>query len=228
MVASSASESIGNARDYGSCDVGMCLKYVRTWLEIGSREASAADAWHAAKYRHTDRNPPPGAPVFYLGGEYGHIALTVDDDGNIRSTDCTSSGDVSESDLDWPTRKWGHDYVGWTEDVNGVSIPYLRGSSGGSGGGSAWASGDVYSEKLHYGQKDSDSVRRLQYQLNGVSLDGGQELPITGNYLDDTDHEVRLWQEQVCEDPPDPAGESFLGPAQTAAMFPEPPYVIHE
>lgn len=92
--------------------------------------------------------------------------------------------------------------------------------------GSPYAGGDVWQDKLKYGQMDSDSVRRLQYQLNGVSLTGGQELPITGNYLDQTDHEVRLWQEQICGDTPDPAGASFLGPNQTARMFPTPPYVI--
>ena len=91
--------------------------------------------------------------------------------------------------------------------------------------GSPWAGGDVWVDKLHYGQMESDSVKRLQYQLNGVTLPGGQELPITGNYLEMTDHEVRLWQSQI-GDTPDPVNESFLGPKQAALMFPVPPYVI--
>lgn len=99
-------------------------------------------------------------------------------------------------------------------------------ASGGGTSGSPWASGDVWQDKLKFGQMDSDSVKRLQYQLNGVSLIGGQELPITGNYLELTDNEVRLWQAQICGDTPDPAGASFLGPNQTARMFPVPPYVI--
>lgn len=231
MVASSADEAVGNAKAQTSCEVGMCLKIVRTWLEIPSHYGSADDAWYGAKKKHSgDRNPPKGAPVFYLGGEHGHIALSLGTDDDIRSTDCSSSGKVASTYLDWPDDRWGHDYVGWAEDLNGVTIPWLSGGSSGGGGSPSgdWASGDVYLSKLHYGQEDSDSVRRLQHQLNGVSLDGGQELPITGNYLDETDQEVRLWQEQVCGDPPDAAGASFLGPQQAATLFPSPPYTLHD
>jgi hypothetical protein len=41
----------------------------------------------------------------------------------MRSTDCTSSGNVSDADLDWPVRSWGDVYLGWTEDLNGVRLP---------------------------------------------------------------------------------------------------------
>jgi murein DD-endopeptidase MepM/ murein hydrolase activator NlpD len=87
---------------------------------------------------------------------------------------------------------------------------------------------DIYSDKLGYGQRDSDSVKELQRRLNGISLKGGTTLPVTGNYLDKTDQEVRLWQAQVCGDKPDPVGKSYLGPKQRARMFPVPPYRIHD
>jgi hypothetical protein len=41
----------------------------------------------------------------------------------MRGTDMPSTGDVSESDIDWPVRNWGQTYLGWTEDLNGVDLP---------------------------------------------------------------------------------------------------------
>jgi murein DD-endopeptidase MepM/ murein hydrolase activator NlpD len=87
-----------------------------------------------------------------------------------------------------------------------------------SGGG--WSSGDVYQSKLYPGSngdagEGSDSVRRMQTVLNEWSFEGGQELPITGFYGPDTQHEVGLFQSQVCGDPADGA----IGPKQTDKLF---------
>jgi hypothetical protein len=41
----------------------------------------------------------------------------------MRSTDCTSAYDVSDTDIGWPERAWGYTYLGWTEDLNGVVLP---------------------------------------------------------------------------------------------------------
>jgi murein DD-endopeptidase MepM/ murein hydrolase activator NlpD len=75
--------------------------------------------------------------------------------------------------------------------------------------------GPVYLDKLHYGQKDSDSVRALQRALNGHRLDapGNITLPITGNYLGKTDEVVRACQVQhgFGHDAP---GTSFVGRRQ--------------
>ena len=51
---------------------------------------------------------------------------------------------------------------------------------------------------------------------------------MNGRYDADTDDEVRLWQEQVCGDKPDPAGKSYLGPNQFKAMFPDAVYTLHD
>lgn len=95
------------------------------------------------------------------------------------------------------------------------------------GGGSSPAppGATVYLEKLHYGQHDSDSVRHLQTVLNGHPLAGGEELPITGNYLEQTDEEVRLCQAQhgFGNDPP---LQSFVGPSQAEHLFAGKGYTI--
>ena len=76
----------------------------------------------------------------------------------------------------------------------------------------------VYLDKLHYGQTESDSVWHLQNVLNGHKLDGGQELPLSGNYLDETDEEIRLCQAQHGFGS-DPAKKSYVGQKQADHLF---------
>lgn len=126
MTAADGTEAVANARRVDRYESGMCLMYVRdeAW-RIGALYSSAIDAWHGAVHRHPgDRTPPLGAPMFYAGGSYGHVVVCVrHDDGRIRSTDMPSSGVVSEGALTWPETAWGSDYLGWTEDLNGVRLP---------------------------------------------------------------------------------------------------------
>jgi hypothetical protein len=123
MTAPSGQQALANARQVDIYDSGMCLQYVRgqAW-RIDALYGSAIDAWHGALHRHPgDRNPPVGAPMFYSGGTWGHIVVATAD--RMRSTDCTSSGRVSEAAIDWPVNNWGQTYLGWTEDLNGIDLP---------------------------------------------------------------------------------------------------------
>lgn len=125
MTSSSGHVALSNAREHSKYAVGYCLKFVRqeAW-EIGSLYGSAIDAWYGAVHRHPgDRHPPVGAPMFYAGGKYGHIVVATDEAGQMRSTDCHSSGDVSEDTVSWPERAWGQTYLGWAEDLNGIDLP---------------------------------------------------------------------------------------------------------
>ena len=126
MTAPSGQAALNNARQVNSYPPGYCLKYVRAeaW-RVASLYGSAIDAWHGAVDRHPgDRTPPLGAPMFYSGGQYGHIVINTKANATtMRSTDCQTSGDVSETDIDWPVRNWGQTYLGWTGDLNGVDLP---------------------------------------------------------------------------------------------------------
>ena len=226
MVANSGSEAIGNARRYQSCKVGYCLQYVRTWLEIGSRDPSAISAWSNAGGKHQgDRTPPLGAPVFYSGGRYGHIVIAgglVNGTQMIRSTDVSSSGHVSSVDIGWCERNWGYRLLGWTETLNGVHIPWL--ADGGRAGG-PWESGTVYVERLHEGITDSDSVRRLRSRLD-------EEVPkdfkpgAGGAYGDAVVKAVKWWQRNVAGIP-DAKGENMSN-NQADRLFGEAYRVVHE
>ena len=122
MAAESPQAAVDNGHDVGHYDTGMCQKFVRDqcW-RVPSLYGSAIDAWNGARYKHPgDRTPPKGAPCYYRGGQYGHAVIHCHD--GIRSTDCKSGGNVSDADLSWPEDAWGYDYLGWTEDINGVRV----------------------------------------------------------------------------------------------------------
>lgn len=123
MTADSPGAAVNNGHAVSGYDQGMCQKFVRDqcW-RVPSLYGSAIEAWNGSRDKHPgDRTPPNGAPVYYRGGQYGHAVLYCH--GGIRSTDCTSSGRVSDTDLDWPVRNWGYEYLGWTGDINGVDLP---------------------------------------------------------------------------------------------------------
>jgi hypothetical protein len=128
VVADSADVPVANAKATTSCVPGQCLWQTQEWLESPHAYHDAAAQWRNATHQHADdRKPPRGAPTFYTGGTngYGHACISLGD-GKIRSTDCPSSGNVGNTDIGWPERAWGLKYAGWTEDIGGVDIPWLR------------------------------------------------------------------------------------------------------
>jgi hypothetical protein len=185
-------QALAAARRTSTYQVGMCLHAVQTWFDAPHKYP---DAISQARALHLyGGTPPPGVPVFYgpgTGGRHGHVAISAGG-GRIRSTDCPSDGRVGETDLAWPTRRWGHDYIGWARNIGGQDIP------GAPLPGQQPAQGGVWLEKLRYGQTDSDSVKALQAALNAHRLGppGNITLPVTGNYLDRTDQVVRACQAQ--------------------------------
>lgn len=185
-------QALAYARRFTTNRVGMCLWHVQDWFGSPHVYPDAISQAHALHlYPGT---PPAGVPVFYSGGRHGHVAISAGG-GRIRSTDCPSDGRVGETDLNWPQRRWGHNYIGWARNIGGVDIP----------GAPTYAqvqqpapSGGVYLDKLHYGQRDSDSVKALQRALNAhrLAAPGNITLPVTGGYFDQTDTVVRACQAQ--------------------------------
>ncbi len=196
MVAQTANEAVANARRFTSCTPGQCLMYTRTWLGIGSQQPSAIAAWNAAKHKHRgDHNPPRGAPVFLSGGEFGHIMLAVTKD-LVRSTDTKGTGRVSTVSDTWHEVNWGKNYLGWTEDLNGVLIPFL---SDNDKARADWRGhGNVYVTKLRLGQTDSDSVRRLRYRLEKhPDIPKDFKPGFGGAYGDNVVRAVKWWQRNI-------------------------------
>lgn len=84
-----------------------------------------------------------------------------------------------------------------------------------------WLEGPVYVNRLHTGVTNSDSVRMLQQRLNEVR---GAGLPITGNYLSQTESAVRAWQRSIGDT--GSAADGNMGPRQSARLFPSHRYSV--
>ncbi|GAA1698051.1 hypothetical protein GCM10009745_50430 [Kribbella yunnanensis] len=83
-----------------------------------------------------------------------------------------------------------------------------------------FAGGDVFLDKLKFGVKQSDSVKRLQFVLNHIKLVSGRTLAVSGNYDIDTKNEATKWQIQIdkCK-PGTPAADGNIGPKQAEKLF---------
>jgi len=105
---------------------GMCQQFTRMSFGVGSGFPSAQAAWDGAQKKHPtkDRNSvPPGVPVYFAGGSkgYGHAAVSLGK-GLVRSTDWPSAYAVGTARITDLERSWGQRFLGWTEDVNGVTV----------------------------------------------------------------------------------------------------------
>lgn len=99
------------------------MKFARLACGITTGANSAIDAWEAAERKHWHATPPRGVPVFWAGGShgYGHVAISSGD------WDCYSTDVVVADQVRWCVMplirlRWGLRYLGWTEDLNGVSL----------------------------------------------------------------------------------------------------------
>lgn len=133
-------------------EVNMCLKEVQLAFAGGNKYPSAINQWHNAKKKHRDdRTPPVGAPVFYEGGQYGHVAIYIGN-GMVRSTDAGGRGVMGTKPLNWFASGWNYRYVGWTGDIADRDIDFDLKKH-------------VYVDRLKPGVDDSDSVMHLRRAL---------------------------------------------------------------
>lgn len=102
---------------------GLCLRGVRTALSIPALYPSAIKAWEAVPGDERNRTlPPPGKPIFWALGKHGHVALSCGF-GVCWSTDILRRGKFDVVPTALIERRWGGRYLGWSESLNGVSLP---------------------------------------------------------------------------------------------------------
>lgn len=120
-----ATQTVRAARQSDRNAPGYCLRWARSRAGVPAKYLSADVAWRHAHGKHRrDRTPPAGAAVYWTGGShgYGHVAISVGH-GKVRSTDAGGEGHVATVDLGWPHRVWGLRYAGWSDSINGYTIP---------------------------------------------------------------------------------------------------------
>lgn len=132
--------------------VNMCLWECQEIYPTNHWYPSAISQWHSAKAKHTSKKHIPiGAPVYYEGGQHGHVVLYVGN-GMVRSTDASGAGKMGTVPLEWFEKAWGYTFAGWSEDLGGKAIEFDKKIT-------------VYVSQLRPGVDDSDSVKQLRYRL---------------------------------------------------------------
>lgn len=105
-----------------------CLVFVRSCFNVDAHHRSAIEAWRGARRRHPvsrGSHVPTGVPVFWSTGTWGHVALSIGG-GYCLSNDILRPGRIDVVKIDTITRRWGAKLLGWTEDLNGVTVASPR------------------------------------------------------------------------------------------------------
>jgi CW_7 repeat len=139
MALTSASMAAVKAEASERNNPGMCQAWTRGMYNAPSvgdvdkdGDADAVDGWKKEPEwaRHSDRNPPRGAPVAFSGGSkgFGHRAISIGN-GYIRSTDAPQTGRVGTVTIGWIEKNWNMKYLGWSSTISGLQIPGLPGKT---------------------------------------------------------------------------------------------------
>lgn len=123
----------GQHRDRGTEWRALCLSFVRQSWGLPGVYGSAKEAWQRARKKHPyNGNPdsiPYGAPVFSDrpgGSTWGHVFLaggrTKAGKRIFWSNDIAVSGGITPVTIDAFQRRWGHEILGWSEDLNGYNL----------------------------------------------------------------------------------------------------------
>ena len=126
-MANSPTTAIAKSKKIVKGFSGLCLQFVRTCYGIPAKYPSAASAWANAKKRHKTSSlsdVPVGAPVFFSAATpYGHVAIYLG--GGKFRTNYSAKGTVITASLSDPVFA-GMKMLGWTEDLNGVTIKFEK------------------------------------------------------------------------------------------------------
>jgi hypothetical protein len=105
---------------------GYCLRTCREAWELPAQDASAIKEWESIpkSRKFTNwRDAPVGAPHFWSGGQYGHIALQSNIRGYVLSTDAPVGDLIGRVQIGWFRKRWGYKYLGWTTELQNRKLP---------------------------------------------------------------------------------------------------------
>lgn len=104
---------------------GLCLQFTREAYAIPSKYGDAAEAWDHAQHKHKTSSTsgiPYGVPIWFDSPEssHGHVAVYVGD-GRMITTHASTNTIGNDAVSQWIG--WGYRLLGWSDDINGVTIP---------------------------------------------------------------------------------------------------------
>lgn len=112
---------------------GWCLRFTRNSFGVGPKYASAWEAWQGSPFKHMDALPNVAVPVWFswtgtidgITKNWGDCAIWVPGRG-VFGTPLRGGGNSNRwfNSVEERARLigGGAQYVGWTEDVNGVKV----------------------------------------------------------------------------------------------------------
>lgn len=204
------SVSVARARSHTSGFSGQCLHFVWRCLDgqhkYGLPDANAA--FRASRHLQTKGTPPAGAPVYFLGSKYGHVALSVGG-GRIRSTDWPSRNRIAEVEISELANAWGRRYAGWAADMAGHRIPGL-GTGAPSAAALAGATARPYPGRSTTRDDRGDTVTVIQGRLRAL----GADIEADGRFGPATEAAVKNFQRARRLEV-----DGHVGPKTWAALF---------
>ena len=105
---------------------GWCLKTCRTAWGLPADERSAIQEWDSIPNNLKSRKwwlAPAGAPHFWKGGEFGHVALQSNVKGFVWTTDAPNPDRIGKVSLFWFRKNWNYKYLGWSKEFQNVVLP---------------------------------------------------------------------------------------------------------
>jgi hypothetical protein len=104
--------------------VGMCLRTVHEYFNVGALWPDAETAYEHSAPRHHQTDPlgiPRGAVIYWSNGRHGHVALSCGG-GFCRTTDYRRNGFVDLAPIANLASWCGGQLDGWGEVLNGVDV----------------------------------------------------------------------------------------------------------
>lgn len=193
-MANTPAQAIKKSKTITTGYAGLCLKFVRICYGIANKYLSASDAWAEAKLKHltqSTKDIPVGAPVFFHipSNKYGHVALYLGD-GKFR-TNWSARGTVITASLDhavFRTMKM----LGWSEDLNGVTIKGLTASKPTPAPSTGLKPGDSGARVLKL-QKEMNRVFPTYSKFEG----DGKYGPYTESVVKEFQHRSGLFEDGI-------------------------------
>lgn len=108
---------------------GWCLKTCRTAWGLPADQPSAIKEWNSIPENLKSRKwwlAPTGAPHFWAGGKFGHVALQAGVKGFVWSTDAPNPDRIGKVKLSWFKKHWGYTYLGWSKEFQNVKLPVAK------------------------------------------------------------------------------------------------------
>jgi hypothetical protein len=124
-MASTPAHAIAKSLTITKGYVGLCLVFVRTCFGIAAKYPTATAGWNNAAKKHptsSTANIPAGVPIWFRvpGLSAGHVALYLG--GGKCRMNVSHKGTVETVTVDWYLKFSKGTLLGWTEDINGVTV----------------------------------------------------------------------------------------------------------